>query len=450
MALQNGQSELDQLSIRFIGDSNREIKTFDDYSFNQNFLIPTAGWNFTISTDNIIERNELFVMGAKIEIASNDRLQCTGYIDKVERTQSNDGGIQYKVSGRDILGPIISGCIDPQIKINSNQNVLDFLISVLSPFGIDTIYVSDEDNLNIITGYPRGVTGKSSTTTSKVGDSRRVTMDGKQAELVYKNITVTQVLYDRPDLKTLKLDQRKPKVGDGAYDYLNRILARLGLKIWAHADGSGVVVDKPRFNVPAIQKIIRRSEQDNSYQNNVLEGTVSLNGEYQPCCVVSFGPGGGGDGSHSALRCIAINELVGLDISGNPIKQVNDIIAKYPNVVVLPIRQQLVPKVSDLSVNYPQKAMFVKDNDSRTIDQLKSFTRKQLSMKQKEYLVASYKMEGHTQNGYPWAVNTLVDVDDDVLGIHQPLWVFDKTFSKSRSGGTFADLKLILPYSLEL
>jgi len=50
----------------------------------------------------------------------------------------------------------------------------------------------------------------------------------------------------------------------------------------------------------------------------------------------------------------------------------------------------------------------------------------------------------------PWAVDTMVDVQDDVGGVYEPLYVLSRTFHKSRSGGTKTDLELIRRYSLDL
>jgi prophage tail gpP-like protein len=57
---------------------------------------------------------------------------------------------------------------------------------------------------------------------------------------------------------------------------------------------------------------------------------------------------------------------------------------------------------------------------------------------------------GHTQDGHPFAVDTLIDVDDDVLGLHEPMWVMERTYTKSRSAGTTTTLTLIRRYTLDL
>ncbi len=55
-----------------------------------------------------------------------------------------------------------------------------------------------------------------------------------------------------------------------------------------------------------------------------------------------------------------------------------------------------------------------------------------------------YQLKGHSQNVYNWAIDELVDVDDDELGIKSQLLVYSRTFSGSTSG-QFTDLKLGTP-----
>ncbi|MRG98206.1 phage baseplate assembly protein [Polyangium spumosum] len=448
MALRDGQSELDTAVLRVEGLSF-EVKTWDKCTIREDFISPTAAFDFTLSTNDPTLYNQIFVAGAKIEIAINDRLQSTGYIERVRKSHSRASGTTYQISGRDILGPVVSASIDPKIKITSNQTVADFLYAILGQFGIDTIYVGDDKNYNIVTGYPKG-RGKAQTQTFTVKEatSRVVSSDGKSAEVQFKTATVTQVISrNRPDLKNLPLDQLKPRIGEGAYQLIDRLLSRLGLRMWAAADGSGVIVDAPDFTTPAIHKVIR---QFDGAANNVLDGESNINVEIQPSCIVAVGHSSGADLAKTKLKCIAVNELVAVNTAGQPVKSAANIIARYPGVTVLPIRQELVPKEDRIVSVFTQKPMFIKDDESKTIDQLAAFARRQLAMKQKEYLVATYTVMGHTYAGYPWAVNTLVDVDDDYLGIHEPLWCVERTFIKSRSEGTLTQLKLIKPHTLQL
>jgi prophage tail gpP-like protein len=413
MVLFDGQSELDQVTIK-LADGDREIRVLDNYKFNQNFLVPTAGWSFVISTEDTILANQYFVPGARIQIYANGHLQCTGYIDNINKGQSSEQGTKFTISGRDILGPVCDGSLDRiSSQIAANMTVEDLLHKILPRFGITVYYLNDNENINV-------VTGSSNSTAPKT------------------------------NLKAIPLDKLKGKFGEGAYELIERILSRLGLRMWAACTHDAVVIDKPNFTNAPIHRIIRKKDPLLSYSNNVLSGFANINYQKQPSAVVLEGSGGQGDNANSQLIAIAYNELVSFKADGSMRNNIVDLAAGYPNAKVLDIRKELLPKRDLITKTYAQLPAFIKDDESKTIEQLCQSARKRLSMFQKEYLSCEYELEGHSQNGHPFAVNTMVSVDDDVCDIHQNLWVLDKTFTKSSQGGTRTQLKLILPYTLEL
>lgn len=453
MVLPAGMSELDSVVLRLV-DKSVELTTWDRFSLRQDFLTPTVGWEFTSSTDTPLIGQELFQEGTLVEICINDRIQCTGHLERVQIRQNREGGLVYTLSGRDILGSVVSGNIDPQIKIAPNMSVEDFLSAILIPFGIDTIYNSDANNLNIITGIDRNVKQTKQQRQVKQAISAPVIGDNNSSSEIRFETTpiVSVVAGNRTDLKNLKLDQIKPRIGEGAYQIIDRIISRLGYRVWAAADGTGIIVDKPDFETPGKHKLIRKTSQ--SQNNNIIDGDCTFNIEQQPSCIVASGNTTTADDDVVTIKVIAVNELVGFSAPNTPIESVLNIISRYKQAKILPFRSQLYPKQRRVSANYSPTPMFIKDDESRNLAQLQSFARKQLSLRQKEYLVVNYTVEGFSYRNatqqFPWSVNTLVDVDDDVFGIHEPLWVLGKTFTKSRDGGTYTDLTLIKPYTLEL
>lgn len=450
MTLLDGQSELDTIVLRLV-DKDIEIKTWDRFSLNQDFLTPTMGWTFVSSAETPFFN--VFQAGDLVQILINEQIQCTGHIEKISTNQNREGGLVYAISGRDLLGRVVSGNLDPQIKITSNMNLIDFLSSILITFGIETIYNSDQFNINIVTGFDNNFKQTKTTQSAKQAVSKVVSADGKSSDIEFKTTPIVSVVNGaRRDLKTLKLDQLKPHIGEGAYAMINRIISRLGYRLWMSADGNGVIIDKPDFTSSPNQKLIRKTEQ--SQHNNIVEGDSVLNIESQPSCIVATGNTTTDDDDVVTIKVIAINELAGLDENNQPIESVKNILTRYKAAKVLPLRKELYrfgnQQSPTFSINFIPSPMFIKDDESRNLTQLQCFARKQLSLKQKEFYVVNYTVEGMSYHGKPWAVNTMVEIDDDVLGIHKNMWVLSKTFSKDRSGGTYTQLTLINPYSLEL
>lgn len=451
MSLPNGASEIDTVVVR-LPDEGREITNWSSYQFDQQFLTPTAGWSFRLSDEDTELTRELLVPGARVELVCNGRVQCTGTIDRRIIEGDASAGTSVTIKGRDILGRVVDATMDPRWKFAPGMTVPDVVLGVLRPFGITTVYNSDVFNINVVTGYG-GIEGKpkgGSGGAVKVKVPRRVVKSDDTVSLEYDTVDgFVQTSNTRPDLKTIQIEQVKPHAGEGVFAYLERILRRLGLTLWAMADGSGVVIDRPDFSGPAKHTIVHRRDK-RRVENNVLHGSVEVDLVSQPSCVVAFGFGGGRDTEKSALKIIAVNELVGLDEDGEPLEEIQKIAARYKSAKLLPVRRELAPLRRPKGDRKIVAPFFVKDDESKSLAQLEAFARRELANHQQKALTANYDVLGHTQSGAPFGVNTLVLVDDDVRDVHEELWVQGKTFTKSSNGGTRANLRLIRPHTLRI
>ena len=302
--------------------------------------------------------------------------------------------------------------------------------------------------INIVTGYPKGKFGGGPTKVKIREPKRTVNADGT-ATLTYTEAD-SYIVNDptRPDLKKLQLAQAKPHIGEGVYAYLERLLRRVGLTMWAAADGSGVVLSVPDFTGPARYRLIRR--RSDPRENNITRGQAVTDLSTQPSCIMAFGFGGGVDVQKSALKVLMVNELTGLDASGNPLPEILNIKARYKSCKLLPLRPDLVPLARPLGDQLLATPYFCQDTESKNLAQLEAFVRREMATRQQGALSVNYEVIGHTQGGYPWAVNTLVAVEDEVLGIHRDMWIAEKTFAKSNGGGTTASLRLIPPHTLQI
>jgi prophage tail gpP-like protein len=71
--------------------------------------------------------------------------------------------------------------------------------------------------------------------------------------------------------------------------------------------------------------------------------------------------------------------------------------------------------------------------------------RRAISDRAKDTLVYTCTMPGHRdrQTGAVYAIDTLVDVNDDIREVHEPLWVIGRKFRYSASEGAVTDLTMI-------
>jgi hypothetical protein len=456
MALKNGQSSLDSITIRLV-DLQKEITNCDSFNLSSEFLTPTDKVQFKVSNEDVLLVSELLVPPAKIDFVINDRVQFTGYIDSIHQESDREGGNITIVTCRDILGRVVSSNTDFEEEYTSQSTVLDVLQKNLPQYGIEQIYNDDQTNINIMTGFAPGkgknvkitITQKTTIGFEKNAD-KSFKLDSKHQKIPItkekKVTTVTAAL--KPGLKTLTLEHLKPKPGEGEYAFIDRILKRHGLIMRAAADGSGVIVDKPNFDGPSIFNIFHKSGELDSI-NNVIKATKLLDFGEQPSLIIAMGFGGGKKSRKSQLKTIMVNELIGVDENGTILPEVQTLINKHPGFKPLPIRKELVPNRKLFGSKPIPCWKFIKDEESKSQDQLDAFVKRKMAEYQQKGLVMTYIVEGWTQNGYPWCLNTIVDVDDDVNNIHERMWILNRRFDKTKSG-TRTTLTLIRPYTLSI
>lgn len=433
--LANGQSELDSISVQLL-DTGRVLKTFDRFTLNSDYLQPVTTWNFDLGgdTEEVQALMAELLPGARIQVSVNNNVTATGFVDRHELKTSRDGGTALAVQCSDILGPVVDGTVDPLTKFSAQSTITDVLASYLHDYDIGVFYYTDDLNRNVLTG--KGATSNQVLETKKV-----VNANGD---------TVSVSVMGDSSIQTLTVKALKPKWGEGTYAFLDgKLLKRFGLHLRAAADGTGVIVDSPNFDQAAIQRIRRNSTSPSS--NNVEFGSATRSLYEQPAMICAVGKAGGQEFVKVHTKVLMVNEIVGVtDSAGTYATVVDQIIARYPTAKVLPVRNELFVHRDDFGPNIVARPLFLEDPDSRNIDQLEKFVRREMAKRQQKALEVTYELEGLTQDGAPYAMNTVVDVDDDVLNIHEPLWVKSRKFTKSRGGGTRTELKLIRLHTLFL
>lgn len=420
-------SQSDTLSLT-LPDSGLHVDKFTSYSFDSDFLSPADGWTFEVGgTESSLTPQLVAALrtGDRMFFKVNGKTQGGGIIDAVDARGSRGAGSTITVHGRDVFGPVVDSGADRALyTFQPSQTLEDVVKAVFSKFNFtteDEFLISNDANRSVMTGVR---------TTTKKGRA----------------------------LKSYRINQQlQPYPAEGLFAFLTRYLHRQGLWCWPSADQSTVVVDVPHFDLPAYYSIVRKRDGSLS---NVLDGGVVENATNQPSAIVATGTSGGGDVARSRYKVIYVNELTGLVVDRSststemfPTPDVLDLIARHPDAVYVPPRDVFQGYLKSLArPSRSARSMFLHDDDAKDLSQLKAFARKEMSLRQQHMWLGHYVVRGHTQNGRPWAVDTIVDVQDEEppgRGFSGPMWVRGRTFNKSRASGTTTSLRLCLPNTLE-
>lgn len=393
-------------------DTQSSISEWIDYEFNDTFLTPTSGFRFTIggrSFDNLFARG--VTPGARISLRLGSHFVGDGYIDDVEYSADRSSGVVAQISGRDRVGYAVDGHPRRKLILKEGTTLGQALKQILGPLGFTKFDIANESNVALQTGL---VTG---TKLSKGGKKRG----------------------PRP-LDSFVLHQTRPYQGEGAWAFASRITQRHGLWLWLSADGETVIASKPDFDRTPAHELRRRFTGD----TNVLGGAVKYSMGEQPTVIVADGVGGGGEFGQSRIRAKIVNPAC---ITDDP--ELVRVWTEFADA-----RSVMMGAVGTPFVVPRCRTLYLHDQSSQTPQQLENFVKREMSLFLRKSLEASYTVIGHGQivNGafVPWAVDTMVNVDDEVAGLHETLWVIGRTFSRSRQGGTTTRVQLVRAHSLEL
>lgn len=393
--------------------TGQRIVNWTEYSFNSHYQTPADAFSFTLGGASIDA--ELLAATApttEVRLTVNGRVTATGFIDRQDIGFDRSGGTALVIEGRDKLGQAVDASVNPQLRFAPNMTLEEILIRIFVPYGFpsaDDFVTDNAANRNVITGAVRGI------------------KRGKKGKV----------------LKNLQHHQLQPFPNESVYNFAQRIVERHGMRIWLSADGQQLVCGAPDYDSEPLY-FLRRTKDGRA---NIISGGVTRDYIDLPTIVFARGWSGGGVDRHSQHWRHVLNPIFLADHSA--------LLASRPDSVEIKLESFIdkngkdrVPPVTPVTAASP-RPIFFEDRESRTAEQLEHMCRLQMSNKLQKAVKAVYTVEGHTCDGAIWAIDTIVNVEDDVAKLYGPMWVMSRTLKKSRKGGTTTTLELIPAGALE-
>lgn len=435
----------DEIEIRIV-DTGEVLEGWTSYRYAQDFLTPTDEWEVSLGYGDTNRIRDVFgklVPGTQVALVINDRAQCTGYVDARAMKRSREGTTLH-VKGRDVIAPMVDSSVDPLFQMGAKATLNDVLAKVATPFGFEIFSTTDIANRDVLTGHLKSKTQKIRTSPTATVQRFEV-KDEKQTTIARVENVIPEVIGEfdptRPKfLKDIELSTAKPHPGEGVFEFCARLAKRFRLWIWANSLGNQLIVAAPDFDQAPTYEI-RASD--------IIEMEYSDDATDQPSVIIATGQGGGGPFAKAPLKVAMVNELVGVTGEGRFREGVPPIIATHKGVKVSPRRDHLY----QYAKRFGQKRarmLYIEDDESRTTAQLEGAVYRKMAELQSKAISLKLTVRGHTIGGSPVAVNTIAHVDESVLGIANRWWVKERTFTKSRDGGTKTSMTLIPSGTIEI
>lgn len=435
IAYRADDSDSQSVSITF-KRTGLQLKHFEGYDFASDFLTPCDSFSFHFGVDEAGIPPELqasLMLGAEVQLEVEGNTLAAGHIDDIEFEADRNGGTLISIHGRDKLGQTLDAVADPTFKLPNGGTLAELIKQQLAPFGWssdDDFEIDNEANRDAKKGK-RGIKIKSSSSGSSGGKKRRKKKKSKGK--------------GNKRLEDFILHQTKPYNHESVFHFLSRVAQRHGLWIWCSADGSQIIVSTPDYNQePAF--LLHRGRDG---KGNILSGGVHFNLSEQPSIIIADGFSVGGDGSygHGRVKAHIVNPVLG-DLHK---AQIEALLAKHKGTVKNILNQAAFPYPIDPTL--PFRPVFLHDDESKTQEQLNAFVKREMSLMYRKALTASLVVEGHGQTDgdafVAWTPDTVVDVDDEISGMFEQLYVLGVTYHKSRSAGTTTTLSLIRLNSID-
>lgn len=356
-------------STKIILEDGTELRDWSSYSIDSDFLTPTDGWSFTVGGLDLkkYKAAQKLWPDYRVQIWVDGALQMTGIIDSVEWESSSSGGTICTVSGRDVLRSLCKANIWPGFnpqRMTASEMVEYILQSYYFEDNIPTLFHDNSANRAVI---------------------------GLKGAFNPKN---------RSALQKKLIENSKAHSNEGAFEFIARTLSRIGLWIWATADGN-IVISGPEYDQAPSYHITRKF------------------GNY------------GTNWPHASYRHDRTSSPTGVEVSGKSAHKEWD---KTANVYY--------EEDKDHGEAVIEPAYMLND-EANTTEQCKFFAKQELSKLKQSENVYTVTAMGHKDRGTGnvFAIDTIAAIDDEFLGIKENMYVFGRTFRKDANAGTTTELR---------
>jgi prophage tail gpP-like protein len=229
---------------------------------------------------------------------------------------------------------------------------------------------------------------------------------------------------------SLKPGERKPESGQSIFDFLNRIAARLGVTMQPSTSRDLVLLDKPLYQQPAAETLFRTHDPAAARSNNIVTASSTEDYTAFPTVGVSSGKvAKAGETPTTASTEYDIPLVYG------------DLSPRLAEAIDKTAKGRRKPNDGPVVGSELYRLLFVKDEQSRTAEQVERAIVRAASERVKSALEYTVTMQGHrTETGAVRRIGTVNEVADDVCDIAEPLWVSGLRHSYERGRGSTTEM----------
>lgn len=409
--------------VRIIMADN-DVRIFESYEVRQSYMQAPASFACRLgSGETTREITGRYPPGTSYELRVGPVVQQTGRTDGYS-PEGSQGATEVNIRGRDTLAPLHDDMITADRSFG-NASYVELVTQVLQAVGITEWTLFADNAANRAARAGATITTVTITPIASLGNSQSAIVAGSSSAVSIGTAgagalgAAVALIPGVPKITTKPNPDAKPlqaKVGGRWWEFLKKELDRAGLFLFAAGERGVFILGQPSVEQAAKYQLIRqRGAPANTV--NVLSARHTNDTTKRASHYIVHGRGGKGFRK-------TINTKVGASF-------VDD------EMAALDIIRHRV--VADPQANNDKRAEYLCKRLAAE-DRRQSWT-------------ISYTVKGHTAPALSggdrlvWAVDTIVSVRDDELGIYGDHWIESVAF-RGGPGGTTTELTLLRPTDL--
>lgn len=382
--------------VKLILRDGTELGSWDRYTIAIDMLSVGAPWTFSVwRSERVGQDSEAYswseVLGKvklydSLRVEIDGTVQLCGVIEERKPSHSRDGAVLV-ISGRDATALALECDADPR-SVLTNSTLTDSLEALFRPIGVPVRFLSGANASSAARG-----------------------------QSALRSLSQTR--------RRHQVRHHRSRAGEKIWQAAEAIARRYGYMLWAgpSQDGFTVICDVPDYESSSVFTL--KHAQQNGFttsDSNVLSAELSEVVRGVPTEVVAFARAPRGNSSSARYAA----------------RQTNSELPRYSTVTSsLPsVLRVIQPRRAGSSTSSQQEAV---REQNRAMRDWRSYT----------CTVAGHSQEVAGKQAI-YAVNTMCDVRDDILGLDEPMLLLSATFEGTRTGGQTTKLKLGTRDSIQL
>jgi len=386
------------LTVRFEA-LNRETDRIKSYKIQSSYLVSTDGFDFVLVEKDLSLIRGLEMQPVELLISGPTVVGAQQALGRIDITDIGGDGIALTCEGRDYVSDMVENHVDPEFNVAKDTPLAAAIVQVGAPVGIDTVWSNGDVGMrNIRTGKAPGNPAPA-------------------------------------DFSAIKLTDLKPQSGLGSYEWANRVAARNGVTIQPGGNRNELYLSAPDYQQTAVGTLRRSLGSTQAGRNTIAKGRARRDYSKFPTHTLFTGKAAAqGKGKPAPLKFEAGTRSV-IDALGNA-----ELLAAKARIVDGRRKPSAAGELADFQL---YRLLYQQESESKKREQLERAATRAFSERFKDTLVYTCSVKGHElpDGGAVYGVNTVLNIQDELTDVNEPMWVASRTLSYSENGGAETELE---------